>query len=119
MTDDVNDVGRKAALSIFGDIIRRKRHSCRWTFHALSEKTGIDAASLSALEDGSDAVSDIERETLCEFLGVDLDAFAKIVRQENAKANSPPQTAEQLRGSAVIDLARYREWQRTTSHPVD
>ena len=119
MTDDVNDLGSKAALSIFGDIIRRKRQSCRWTFHALSEKTGVEAAALSSLEDGLDSVSDIERETLCEFLGVDLDAFAKIVRHENAKATPPPQAVEQLRGSAVVDLARYREWQKTTSHPVD
>ncbi|MDI5929042.1 helix-turn-helix transcriptional regulator [Rhizobium leguminosarum] len=119
MTDDVEDVGRKAALSIFGDIIRRKRQSCRWTFHALSEKTGIEAAALSALEDGSDSVSDVEREKLCEFLGVHVDTFAKIVRQENAKANPPPQAVEDLQSSAVVDLARYREWQKTTSHPVD
>ncbi|QSY96050.1 helix-turn-helix transcriptional regulator [Rhizobium bangladeshense] len=119
MTDDVEDVGRKAALSIFGDIIKRKRQSCQWTFYGLSEKTGIDIADLSDLEQGHDAVSEAEREELCGFLGVDIDCFAKILRRERAKSEMVARLEHDLGDASVVDLARYREWQKTTSPQAD
>ncbi|MBY3036496.1 hypothetical protein HFO21_16080 [Rhizobium laguerreae] len=41
------DVGLKAALRSFGNVVRHKRQACQWTFHALSEKTGIEITAIS------------------------------------------------------------------------
>lgn len=118
---DNEDVGLKAALRSFGDVVRHKRQACRWTFHALSEKTGIDITTLSDVEAGIDSLTDTERETLCEFLGIDIDAFPKILRNERIKAAMDNvDTAAQLRAAPIVDLTRYRAtWQKTTSHPED
>ncbi|MDC7745819.1 helix-turn-helix domain-containing protein [Rhizobium binxianense] len=118
---DIEDVGLQAALRSFGDIVRRKRQACRWFFRELAEKTGIDIASLSDVEAGIDALTATERETLCEFLGIDIDTFPKILRNERSKSVSTDvDTREQLRSAPVVDLTRYREtWQTTTSLPED
>ncbi|MBB6224234.1 helix-turn-helix domain-containing protein [Rhizobium leguminosarum] len=119
---DNEDVGLKAALRSFGDIVRHKRQACRWVFRELAEKTGIDITSLSDVEAGVDVLTATERETLCEFLGIDIDTFPKILRNERSKAvstqaDTPP---EQLRSASIVDLTRYRAtWQTTTSHPED
>ncbi|MGR9449213.1 helix-turn-helix domain-containing protein [Rhizobium leguminosarum] len=120
MTDN-EDVGLKAALRSFGDIVRHKRQACRWVFRELSEKTGIDITSLSDVEAGIDVLTATERETLCEFLGIDIDTFPKILRNERSKAVSTEvDTPERHRSASIVDLTRYREtWQTTTSHPED
>ena len=118
---DIEDVGLQAALRSFGDIVRRKRQACRWAFRELAEKTGIDVASLSDVEQGIDVLIAMERETICEFLGIDIDTFPKILRNERSKAASTDvETRGQLRSASVVDLTRYRAtWQTTTSHPED
>ncbi|AUX76491.1 helix-turn-helix domain-containing protein [Sinorhizobium fredii] len=118
---DNEDVGLKAALRNFGDLVRHKRQACRWTFHGLSEKTGIEITALSDVEAGLNPLTEIERETLCDFLGIDIDAFSKMLRKErNKESTKNVDTAGQLRAAPVVDLKRYREtWQRTTSHPED
>ncbi len=120
MTDN-EDVGLKAALCNFGELVRRKRQACRWHFRELAEKTGIDIVALSDVEKGAAALTDTERETLCEFLGIDIDAFPKMLRNERKKAATENvETPERLREAPIVDLTRYREsWQKTTTLPRD
>src|SRR4051812_14233195 len=120
MTDS-EEVGLTAALRSFGDRVRRSRQCSRWTFQALSEKTGIDIAALSDVEMGIDSLTETERETLCEFLWDDIETFPKILRTERLKAaNKASEKTSEPRSAPVVDLMRYREtWQKTTSHPED
>ncbi|MBY5650655.1 helix-turn-helix transcriptional regulator [Rhizobium leguminosarum] len=118
---DIEDVGLRAALRNFGELVRCKRQACRWYFRELAEKTGIDIVKLSDVEQGVDALTDIERETLCEFFGIDIDAFPKMLRNERRKAASEnAETPDGLRSAPVVDLTRYREsWQKITTLPRD
>jgi transcriptional regulator with XRE-family HTH domain len=120
MTDN-QDVGLRAALCNFGELVRRKRQACRWSFKELAEKTGIGIAALSDVEMGILALTDTERETLCEFLGIDIDTFPKMLRNERKKAaRENVDTPERLRATPIVDLTRYREsWQKTTTPPGD
>jgi|GEM_PF-3088244 len=118
---DREDVGLKAALCNFGELVRRKRQSCRWSFKELAEKTGIEITMLSEVEMGISALTDTKRETLCEFLGIDIDAFPKMLRNQTNPADIRSiGTPDTLRSSPIIDLKRYREsWQKTTTLPQD
>lgn len=120
MTDN-EDVGLKAALRIFGDRVRRNRQTSRWTFHALSEQTGIEISALSDVEAGINSLTENEREKLCDFLWGDIETFPKILRNERAKAAKVAEsTAAELRSAPIVDLMRYREtWQKTSSHPEE
>ncbi len=120
MTDN-EDVGLMAALCIFGDLVRRKRQACRWNFRELAEKTNIEIAKLSDVETGVNSLTEPERELLCDFLGIDLDTFSKILRTERGKNRmTTVEAVEQLRLADVVDLKGYREtWQKTTSHLED
>ncbi|MGR9503764.1 helix-turn-helix domain-containing protein [Rhizobium leguminosarum] len=120
MTDN-EDVGLKAALCNFGELVRRKRQACRWNFRELAEKTEIEIVKLSDVETGVAALTDRERETLCEFLGIDIDAFPKMLRNERGKAAiENVEAPERLRREPIVDLTRYRaSWQKTTTPPGD
>lgn len=119
--DDIEEEAQRAALLSFGDIIRRKRQAPQWTTKDLAEKTGIEITDLNHAENGWHCLPDVEREILCRFLGIDLDTYPKILRNERIKAaRNGAASAEQVRAAHVVDLTRYREtWQKTTTHPED
>lgn len=108
---------RPAALLSLGDMIRRQRQRSRWTFLQLSEKTGIDSVTISELEQGLDVATEAQIETLCEFLGMDIDTFPKLLANF-ARKETEAQRASDLSGNNIVDLEKRRSpWQRTTSHP--
>ncbi|OHV83914.1 helix-turn-helix domain-containing protein [Ensifer sp. LCM 4579] len=120
MSDDSDSLGLRAALSIFGDMVQRRRQASRWSFLEVSEKTGIEIAALSDLEQGREALSEAAIERISEFLGLGPDVFSKLLRNERIKAANRAAASNDGRREIVVDIARYREsWQETTSQPKD
>ncbi|AVA21351.1 MULTISPECIES: helix-turn-helix transcriptional regulator [unclassified Rhizobium] len=122
MNDDTVDPCIVAALKIFGDMLRRQRQTSRWCFREVAEKSGVTEDIISQLEYGDDVGSETDRERLCEFYGLDVGTFAKILRNERAKvaAATTETTIAETGGTNIVNLQRHREkWQRTTSHPQD
>ncbi|WFU10292.1 hypothetical protein QA646_05390 [Rhizobium sp. CB3090] len=120
MSSEIEDASLKAALRIFGDMLRRNRQKSEWSFCRLAEKLGIDENIISQLEAGENVGSEIEREKLCEFLGIDIDAFPKLLRKEQTRVATATiaSIVDETGATNVVDLQRHREkWQRTTSHP--
>ncbi|ODR92275.1 helix-turn-helix domain-containing protein [Sinorhizobium alkalisoli] len=108
---------RAAALKSLGEMIRRQRQSSRWTFLQLSEKTGVDSVTISAVECGEDVATESELEVLCEFLGMKVDTFPKLL-SSIARQQEEAQRAIDLQGSNIVDLEKRRsQWQKTTSRP--
>ncbi|NYJ09784.1 transcriptional regulator with XRE-family HTH domain [Rhizobium leguminosarum] len=121
MTDSTDEESYLAALQIFGSMIMRQRHASQWSLYRLAEKSGVDETVISQLEAGEDAGTEVEREKLCDFLGIDLDTFPRVLRtyRTSLKALSAieDQTGEM---SNVVQLQGYRaKWQKITTHPED
>ncbi len=114
-----DDVAMKAAVEIFGDLIRRKRQASRWTCYSLAEKSGVDETVISQIEAGESAGTECDREKLCEFFGIDIGTFAKILRIQQAQAANEVFAARPIT-SNVVQLEGYRaKWQKTTTPPTD
>ncbi|RVP99671.1 helix-turn-helix domain-containing protein [Sinorhizobium meliloti] len=120
MSDDIDSLGFRAALSIFGGMVQRQRQASRWTFLDMYEKTGIEIPALSALEQGRAALPEADMERISEFLGLGPDRFTKLLRSERIKAANGAAESSGGQRETVVDIARYREpWQETTSQPKD
>lgn len=114
-SDEANN--RAAALKSLGDMLRRRRQSSQWSQLSLSEKTGIEIVTISAVELGEDVASETELELLCEFLGMKVDTFSKLLSSA-AREQNEAQRAIDLQGTNIVDLEKRRsQWQKTTSHP--
>lgn len=118
MTDDYSEVSRKAALQIFGEMLRTHRQKGQWTYYALAEKLGIREDVISSLELGDDVGTEMEHEALCGFYGLRLDTFPRLLRNQRELIDQP--VAATLGTSNIVNLSGYRDkWQKTTSHPTD
>ncbi|MBY2987010.1 MULTISPECIES: helix-turn-helix domain-containing protein [Rhizobium] len=119
MTNNLGDESLKAALKIFGDMLRRQRQASQWTFHSLAEKSGVDETIISQLEAGENVGTEIDREALCEFLGIDIDTFPRVLRTQQAQSEtSPTLLGREPTTSNVVNLQGYRDkWPKTTTHP--
>ncbi|TBD84832.1 helix-turn-helix domain-containing protein [Rhizobium ruizarguesonis] len=119
MTDSTDEESYRVALAIFGDMIMRQRHASQWSLYSLADKSGVDETVISQLEAGEDAGSEVERETLCTFLGIDLDTFPRVLRTYRASLkNSSVSTDDGPAVPNVVQLQGYREkWQKITTRP--
>lgn len=118
MTDSIDEQAYLAALAIFGDMIMRKRHAGQWSLYSLAEKSDVDETIISQLEAGEDAGTEVEREALCKFLGIDLDTFPRILRTYKARTNPSAKIDETELATNVVQLQGYRDkWQKITTHP--
>lgn len=108
---------RAAALALLGDMLRRRRQSGQWSQFKLSEKTGIDIVTISAVELGEDVASEGELELLCAFLGMKVDTFSKLLANSNREQKDVQRHIEAL-GSNIVDLEKRRsQCQKITSRP--
>ncbi|PDS66685.1 hypothetical protein CO653_08225 [Rhizobium anhuiense] len=120
MSDDIDSPGFRAALSTFGGMVQRQRQASHWTFLDMFEKTGIEIAALSALEQGRAALPEAEMEKISEYFGLGPDLFTKLLRSERMKAANQGAASNDGQRETVVDIARYRKpWQETTSQPTD
>ncbi len=120
MSEDIDSLGLQAALSTFGGMVQRQRQASRWTFLEMFEKTGIEIAALSALEQGRTALPEAQMEKLSEYLGLGPDLFTNLLRRERIKAANQAAASKADGQETVVDIARYRQpWQETTSQPKD
>jgi transcriptional regulator with XRE-family HTH domain len=121
MTDVLSEVGRKAALQIFGEMLRAHRHKGQWTYYAMAEKLGIREDVISGLELGDDVGTELEHEALCDFFGFKLDTFPRLLRNQRELIDQPAAAARTTTAATnIVDLSGYRnKWQKTISHPRD
>ena len=112
MLNESPDASHKAALHKFGDILRRKRQSCRWNFRAMAKELGVNEEIISQLEVGEDVGTELEREKVCDFLGIDLDTFPRLLRNQKAQVELkivPLESETVSAGTNVVDFNGYRE----------
>ncbi|MQY49517.1 helix-turn-helix domain-containing protein [Rhizobiales bacterium RZME27] len=118
MKDDQDDVAIRAASKIFGDMLRRQRQKSQWMFRELAEKTEVEEDIISQLEAGEPVGTEIEHERLCEFLGLPVDTFAKLIRNQRALLETTGQSSSETMPSNVVKISGYRnKWAKTTTHP--
>lgn len=110
MTSNLLDQQRQNVLVKFGEMISNRRQSSRWTPRDIWEKTGVLPSTVSAVESGEGWPDDNDREKICEFLGIPVDTFGKMLRQ--ATANKTPIVISHLSAesrSNIVNLNEYRQ----------
>jgi len=90
------------ALKEYGRQIEGRRHSSRWSYLDVAQKTSMPISVVGQIERGEPGPSPTDRERVGEFFGFPIDTFDKILRRlRNQEAGT--------RGGNVVELSQHRK----------